>query len=192
MEIKPKTEKELRREIYSLRRDLRTDIKEIKEATKNYSLYPTFAVDKMRELERIMRKKSVSRMNKGELQSIYRKLTHTRQMKTSKLEGVKSVAENLKSNIPNITKLTNEQLKKLWQSYGKLVGELKIFKDYKYEVYTALADVATKTKMSDEELAVRVESLYNKATRGVLDDNEITDKTDKILLRSFDTILRKN
>lgn len=192
MKIERKTKEQLRREIYSLRRGLRADIKEIKTEIGEDGIYPTWAIDQMRPVETLMRKKAVKYMKKGELQSIYRKLTHIRQLKTSKLEGVKSVAEHLKSNIPNITKLSNEQLKKLWASYGKLVGELKILKDYKYDVYTALADVATQAELSDEELAIRVESLYNKATRGVLDDNETTDETDKILLRSFEPILRKN
>ena len=184
-----KDEKELRREIYSLRRELRQDLKKVRELSKEDVLLPKTALKQMAKAEAVMRKKSIKDMPLSQLQSMYRRLRHIRELKSSTYEGATGQVQHLVSIIPNIRNLSKPQLDKLWEAYDKLVGQNLLLKDYKYEVYGAIIDVITKTRISAEELAIRVDELYDKATRGVLDEAEYKDKTTKLLIQSFKPIL---
>lgn len=182
-------EKELRREIYSLRRELRKDLKKVREFSKEDILAPKTALKHMAKAEAIMRKTSVSKMKPPQLNSMYRKLKHIRDLKSSTYEGAVRQVNNLVSIIPKIRNLTKEQLDKMWEAYDKLVGQNLLLKDYKYDVYDGVIDVITKTRISADDLAIRVDEIYDKATRGVLDEKEYKDKTTKLLIQSFKPIL---
>lgn len=185
-------EKELRREIYSLRRELRQDLKKVRALSKDDILLPKTALKQMTKAEAVMRKKAVKYMELPQLQSVYRKLRHIREIKSSTYEGATSQVQHLVSIIPTIRNLSKPQLDKLWEAYDKLVGQNLILKDYKYQVYGSIIDVITNTRISAEELAIRVDELYDKATRGVLDEKDYKDKTTKLLIQSFKPILPKH
>ena len=182
-------EVKLRREIYSLRRELRKDLKQVRKLSKQDILIPKTALKNMAKAESVMRKKSVSKMDLSQLQSVYRKLKHTRELKSSTYEGAKEQVNHLVDIIPKIRDLNRKQLDKLWEAYDKLVGQNLLLKDYKYEVYGGIIDVITNTRISADDLAMRVEELYDKKVRGVLDETEYNDKTTKLLIQSFKPIL---
>lgn len=183
-------EKELRREIYSLRRELRQDLREVRAFAKEEILAPKSALKKMTNVENYMRKKSVSKMNKEELQSTYRKLKYIRELNSSTLEGATRQVEHLGSIIPNINKLSKRQLDKLWSTYEKIVGGNTSLIDYKYDIYGGIVDVISNSNISSDELAIRVEQLYDKVHReGQVDEDDVKDETTKLILRSFKPIL---
>ena len=181
--------KNLRREIYSLRRELREDISEIRAKAKTDILLPTYAIDRMRKVEAYMKKKSVAIMTERELLRTYRKLRHIRDLKTSTLSGAEKVVSNLVSVVPQIRELSDTQIKKLWSAYDKLVEQSRALSGYKYTVVNVLADVISKKRISVDDLASRVEEIYLLATGGDKNAIKRTDKTTKLLIQSFKHLL---
>lgn len=189
MLAKDLNEKELRREIYALRRELRDDIREVRTLAKDDFLIPKTAIRQLEKVNKTMRTKAVSKMDKEELQGVYRKLSHIRELKSSTKLGAQQITQHLERIIPSIRKLTPTQTEKMWVAYDKLVSLTGLEHHLKYEVYGAIADTLTQSRISPEELAIKVEQLYNLARRGKLKPDEYKDKTTKLLLQSFKTIL---
>lgn len=199
-------EKTLRRDIYALRRALRADIsqvkayiKEHKRLTKNiaktedmredYHIIPDVAVRKFKSIEKEMKANPVRYMDKKELLSTYRQLKYIRGLKSSNIEGAVIIAEHFKSIATPLSKLSDEKLEKFWDTYEHLLDISAIYKYMRYEIFTGLADVASKTNLNADELAQAIDNLYDKSVRGELDINEDTDKTTKLLIQSFKPIL---
>ena len=199
-------EKTLRRDVYALRRALRADvaevkayIKERKRLTKNiaktedmredYHIIPDVAVRRLKNLEKEMKANPVKYMTKKELLSTYRQLKYIRGLKTSTLEGSKEVAKHFNSIATSLSKLSDEHLKKFWDTYEHLTDISPLYKHMRYEIFSGLADIVGKTNMTAEELGEAIDKLYDKSVRGELDLNEDTDKTTKLLLQSFKPIL---
>lgn len=179
------SDKELRQEIYKLRRELRVDIGEIKNEIKTDKSIPTYAVDDFRKAEKYMREKSVRSMGRRELVSTYRNLTYIRNLKSSTLEGARDVIDNLET-VKNRIKLmgdVNQPLSNLLEQSSKSTNEKfwDIFKRtfdgradlrerYKYEIWNSIADYMEEGGTNSEEFSSMVEALYDKVL-----DNEYND-----------------
>lgn len=183
--------KELRREIYSLRKIIRSDIRQVKNAAKDNHLIPQSAINQMRKLEQKMRQTAVSKMTGTQLRSTYRGLMHIHGLKSGTLEGATKVAERLQGLLSQAQQLTPQQLRKTWEVYHKLVEQSAIFQKYKYEILEVVPDVVTKTRLSADELAIRIEKLYDQTVRGVVDEKQYKSKTSKMLLQNFGDIFKK-
>ena len=119
------SDKELRQEIYKLRRELRADIGEIKNEIKTDKSIPTYAVNDFKEAEKSMRQKSVRSMGRKDLVSTYRNLTYIRNLKSSTLEGARDVIDSLET-VKNRIKLmgdVNQPLSNLLEQSSKSTTE---------------------------------------------------------------------
>lgn len=179
------SDKELRQEIYKLRRELRVDIGEIKREIKTDKTIPTYAVNDFKEAEKSMRAKSVRSMGRKDLVSTYRNLTYIRNLKSSTLEGARDVIDSLET-VKNRIKLmgdVNQPLSNLLEQSSKSTTEKfwDIFKRtfdgradlrerYKYEIWNSIADYMEQGGTNNEEFSSMVEALYDKVL-----DNEYTD-----------------
>lgn len=183
-----KNDEKIRRDIYALRRPLRSDIKSIRSMIKQNAIIPDIAVRKMANLEKQMRMKSVKRMSGEELVSTLRQLKYIRGLKTSTVEGAKETASHYDDIAPKLKHLSKSQIRKFWDTYEHLTDISPLYKYMKYEIFSGLADVVTKLNLSSEELGEAIDKLYQKSVEGELDD-EPKDKKTRLLLQSFKPIL---
>lgn len=186
MEIDKKYEKNLRRDIYALRRELKYDIRDVREAHKKDFLIPDYAVKHMTDLNRIFRNKSVRAMDYTELLKVYRKMLNIRGLKSSTLEGATNARNSLINAIPKLSELNEKQADKMWSAYERLVEQNAALSQYKYDIYNAIADVALQVKnLSVDDIASKVDEIYILARGGELQQNGRTDKVTKLLIQSF-------
>lgn len=128
-------DKELRREIYALRRALRTDIKEVKDISTVSSTIPTYATSHMTKAEEEMRLKSIRKREGAELLSIYRELKYIRGLKTSTLEGALEVAEKFEPLAKELRTLSEVKRKEFWDIYKKMYEENPLYEKFKYDIF---------------------------------------------------------
>lgn len=153
------SEEELKKEIYKLRRDLRVDIRGVRELKKSSPLSPSYAIDKMAEIEKRMRETPVIRMDKKQLKDTLRDLMYTRNLKSSTVKGIQEaepIMANLKDQLASLSKDIQD---KFWDIYKifyedtKGLGEL-----YKYEIFsTRLIDYVNR----DTSAAVMAKNIKN-------------------------------
>lgn len=159
------TDKELRQEIYKLRRELRADMREIRELLKSERNLPDYALRDFREAEKSMREKSVSKQDRKELQRTYRNLQYIRGLKSSKAQNLNEIYNNLKIHIDKIdTNLKNvdqNTVNKFWDIYKKVFeGASGIRENFKYEIFSTISDFMISGGESPEEFALKIEDLY--------------------------------
>ena len=106
MKLAQLTEKELRKSIYDLRRELRADIKEIRGLAKSDPLIPTYALTYMTDIEKYMRNKAVKYMSFNELKNVYRELTYIRGLESSKVSSAISTGRRFEVLRPNLESLS--------------------------------------------------------------------------------------
>ena len=128
-------DKELRREIYALRRALRTDIKEVRDISKSSPTIPTYAISHLSKAENEMRTKSVKKREGAELLSIYRQLKYTRGLKSSTLEGALETAEKFEPIAEHLKSLSQEKRQEFWDIYGELYKHSSTLERFKYELF---------------------------------------------------------
>lgn len=128
-------DKELRREIYALRRALRIDIKEVKKASKVVTEIPTYAATHLAKAEKEMKAKSVCKREGAELSSIYRELKYIRGLKSSTLEGAIETAEKFEPIAKELKTLSEEKRKEFWDIYKKMYEDNPLYEKFKYEIF---------------------------------------------------------
>lgn len=137
MKATPQEEKILRREIYALRRELRRDISKVKELALNdvSSLTPTYAIDKMKSLEKEMRKYSVRKRSTPELVSLNRQLKYIRNLKTSTPEGALKTKELFQPIRNKLSQMTEDERKEWYKAYDELYNKSLNYEKFKYEIF---------------------------------------------------------
>lgn len=154
-------EKMLRQAIYDLRRELREDIKEVKEYSKT-SFVPLDAVLSMREIEDYMVRKPVKSMDIKDLRKTYKELDYIRGLKSSTLEGAKATGtiymDDLKKRLLELPK--NEQ-EEFWKMYGQVKRDIPISELFKYDIIKTLDDVYIKSGVRDSRgLTQTIEDMF--------------------------------
>ena len=187
------TLKDLRNEIYALRRSLQKDLREVREARKDDELISKRALESYAKATRITKTKSVRDMDKGELQSLRRQLQHIRELKSSTLSGAIEQKTRLIKLVPNITNLSKTQQEKVWSIYSKITEDKIPLKDYKYSLYGAISDLVENTKMSEEALVKNIDTIFDKIyeSDGDIDEDELQSKTEKKVLQYFGRIFKQ-
>lgn len=167
------TDKELRQEIYKLRRELRADMQDIRQALKSERNLPDYALRDFREAEKSMREKSVSKQDRKELQSTYRNLQYIRGLKSSKAENLQDVYNKVTKRIDDVSKINNADLnyflqhadkdvvKMFWDIYkGTFEGASGIRENFKYELFGTIVDYIESGGLNEKYFALVVEALY--------------------------------
>lgn len=183
-------DKELRQEIYKLRRDLREDLREVKEFSKAEVILPTYAVDHFKKAEKSMREKSVRSMDRKELESVYRQLHYIRGLKSSTVQGgLDAIAtlESAKNRVAEIkdenlkymlSKLDRTELDQFWKIYGKVFEGGDLAEQFKYEIWNTIIDYMEGGRFDEGTFAKKISDLYESVqidanTGGFADDAEI-------------------
>lgn len=152
-------DKNLRRDIYALRRALRKDIKEIKELSKDDPLIPTDATSQMKALEKKMRIKAVAKQNTKELLSTYRQLKYIRDLKSSTPSGAIRISETFQPLRERLSRYSKDKQNEFWSIYGGLYKHYSGFEKYKYEIIEYV-DELFGTEYSDDILD-EIRTLYD-------------------------------
>lgn len=131
------SEEELKKEIYKLRRELRVDIRGVRELKKSLPFSPSYATEKMTKLEKKMRETPVIRMDKKQLKDTLRELQYTRSLKSSSVEGIKQ-SESTLENLKQVQTLSKDLQDKFWDIYRVFYEETKGLAElYKYEIFSS-------------------------------------------------------
>lgn len=152
-------DKILRRDIYTLRRALRKDIKEVKELSKDDPLIPTDAISQMREIEKKNKVKSVAKQNTKELLSTYRQLKYIRDLKSSTPSGAIRISETFQPIRERLSRYSKDKQNEFWNIYGDLYKHYSGFEKYKYEIIEYV-DELFDTEYS-EDILNEIRTLYD-------------------------------
>lgn len=164
------TDKELRREIYSLRRTLKEDIKAVREASKLDPTIPRDAVKQYREIDKYMKANPVSKMGLKELKSTYRQLGYIRELKSSTLEGAEKTADTFYPIKEFLDTLSPKLRDTFWDYYGKAYKENPFLENFKYEIMETAKDIMISgEELTSDNFAITLEKMFNLTQRQVGD-----------------------
>jgi hypothetical protein len=135
------TDEELRREIYSLRRTLKEDIRAVREASKLDPTIPRDAINQYKKISKLMKEKSVRSMDTRDLKSTYRQLGYIRGLKSSTLEGAEKTAETFYPIKQFLDVLSPTLRDEFWDYYGKAYKENPFLEKFKYEIMEISKDI---------------------------------------------------
>lgn len=173
--------KEMRQEIYRLRRELRADLKEVRELSRTSSLtIPQDALKHMRDLEKRTTKSkggtAVSHMGERELRNLYRDLEYVRGLKSSTPEGASKSAITWQPVKEFLDSTTEETRDKFWEVYNKLVSNRYLEEKFKYEIFEILRQQTEYGNLSDidesamAQLVSKLDDFYEEFTMYYGDD----------------------
>lgn len=171
-------EKMLRQAIYDLRRELREDIKEVKEYSKT-SFVPLDAVLAMKDIEDYMVRKPVKSMDIKDLRKTYKELDYIRGLRSSTLEGAKSTGtiymDDLKKRLLELSK--NEQ-EEFWKMYAQVKRDIPISELFKYDIIKTLDDVYIQNGVRDSRgLTQTIEDMFKISEKYKYMSGDDTDVT---------------
>ena len=194
------TEKELRTEVYRLRRELRSSVKEVRELSRTSPTIPTYAIDKLKELERSYRKKSVSKMTKPELVSNYRALEYIRGLKSSTASGAIEVGRKFEPFKDELNKLSKSERDLFWDVYQRFYSETRgTAERFKYEVFDtgvltsvvnraragySASDIAGALLHAYRSSAAEYAQRQNEIIRSIFEDGEVDVNNGTVLFSS--------
>lgn len=194
------TEKELRKEIYRLRRELRASVKEVRELSRTSNLIPTYSVSKMRELERRYRSKSVSNMTKAELVSNFRALEYIQGLKSSTVSGALEIAHKFEPFKNELNELPESDRKAFWDAYQRFYNETRgTAERFKYELFdtSVLRTITNRIRNGEtaSDIATTLVNIFNQSSaeyayrqqeiiRGIFEGKGAGENNDVILFSS--------
>lgn len=155
------TMKEIKKEIFRMRRELRSSLKEVRDFSRISYTLPTYALKDMREAEKIMRQKAVSKMTKKELISMYRKLSYIQGLKTSTLSGAIEVSKNFEPLRDRLGVTSPKNREKFWDIYRRFrsvtggTGEKYKYLIFDTEIYDIIIDKLD-TGETGEEITIQL------------------------------------
>lgn len=155
------TDKQLKKEIFKLRKQLRQDIKEVRLLAKTNSLIPTTAIKKMSALEKTMRDTAVSNMTPKQLRNLYRDLRYVRDLKSSTPHGAETTAQRFSPLEAKLKSLSPRTRRAFWEVYSKLYEETNgQIEQFKYALFESdLIDNISSGQSS--KLAIKIEDMFN-------------------------------
>lgn len=163
MKLQELDSKELRKETYKLRRELREDIKAVKELSKTAPFIPQYAVDLYKNVAKTMREKAIKYMTDSEVRNIYRDLKYISSLKSSTPEGAFDTAVKYEKNIGSFVKgLSEDERKEFFKFYDKAYGLLtrQTAELFKYEIFDTMKVIYESKSLTPEEFAEILEEKY--------------------------------
>lgn len=146
---------ELRQYIYDNRRELRKNIKEVRELKKLSPLIPNYALTNMTKLEKRMREKAVKNMNREELITVYRDLNYTLNLKSSTAEGAEFLREHFEPFAEKISSLSESLQNKFWNAFKKVYEDTKGNSEaYKYIIFDSGLIDKIYNNTSEDDIAI--------------------------------------
>ncbi len=160
----------LRKRIYSLRKELRSDIEAIQTHINEGVWLPTYAIDKFASVSEKMPQKSVYSMDRKELLSTFRALQYVRGLKASTVKGAYESMESIEPIKSMVKGLSPKMQNKFWRIYGRIYDESGgLAERFKYELIQSASEyVFGGGKMQDEELDYFIEQIMREYRRSVM------------------------
>lgn len=176
------TDKEIRKEIYDLRRELRADISEVNRLRNTSdSAIPTYATDRMKVLEREMREKSVKNMSRNELENVYRDLKYVRGLKSSTVEGAIKTGRTIEPLKEKLKTLSPDLQKNFWAIYSKLYGDTATEIDrFKYVIFESDLVDSIYQGMDVDDFTNTIEKLFREYLEIYETDGGIRREAEKL------------
>lgn len=134
MDINQLSDKALRHEIYAVRRELREDLKQVREIAKNQPHFPRYSLQHMSKLEKQMRDVAVRDMSTTQLRTLYRDLNYIKSLKSSSVKGVTSMSFALEPIKEDLKTFSKTKQKEFWDMYGRLYQVYSESSRFKYEI----------------------------------------------------------
>lgn len=130
------TDKEIRKEIYKLRRELKKEAKDLINLAEVDKLIPLTAVEQLNQFEEELRKgKSVKRQDTKELRKTLRQIRYINNLESSHVDGAIKGGRRFEPIRQTVEQLNEEQKKEFWQVYKDLYKEGPIYERFRYEIY---------------------------------------------------------
>lgn len=157
-------DKEMRKEIYKLRRELKAEAKQIKELAKTDKLIPLTGTDQLKQFEKELRKgKSVRRQDTKELRKSLRQIRYINDLETSHVDGAIKGGRRFEPIRKTVEQLNEEQKKEFWQTYKELYREGPIYERFRYELYEIMDREWNKFDgLSPEQLVTAIKDLRDR------------------------------
>lgn len=184
------TPKELRKEIYSLRRQLRTNLKGVRELQKFSPLVPRYATNKMKELEKQMRQTSVRKMEEKELRNLYRDLNYISGLKSSTPAGAMETAERFEPLRQRLNNFSESLRDKFWRIYGKIYESSNGTIDkFKYTIFESDLIDEISSATDEDELVQRIIEEYDE-TYKELSKNASDNERQQLFTQKLSTLFK--
>lgn len=128
------TEEEMRKEIRRVLRQVGRNVKEIEAAASVSSFIPTYAVEKVKQFRKDIRKLSIKRATGRTLRNYYRDINYIAGLKSATLEGAQEMSWTWQPIKAQLDEMTEEQKKKFWNIWDKAYSENALLEHFKYEI----------------------------------------------------------
>lgn len=186
-----KSDKELRKDINELRKELREDIRGVENYIKSLQpseFMPKVAVNKFHELDKTIKEKGISNMSTEELKTVYRDLEYIRTLKTSTVEGAiksKQLWQPIEEKLANFGK---REKRRFFKAYDKLYEEIPVVMQFKYQLFDIASSKAK--EMTQKELINHMKQYlgFNESTQTL----EILQKPKEIAKESEGLVVQYN
>lgn len=174
-----KSDKELRKDINDLRKELREDIKGVENYIKSLQpseFMPKVAVNKFHELDKTIKEKGISNMSTEELKTVYRDLEYIRTLKTSTVEGAIKSKQLWQPIEEKLSTFGKREKRRFFKAYDKLYEEIPVVMQFKYQLFDIASENAK--EMTQAELIKYMKTFlgFNEATSTL----EILEKPNEI------------
>lgn len=150
MKSSPDDVRELKRQLKTLLEDLQTNIAEIGKHTDSASQY---AVNKYKEIEKILPKNVLKMRDLKKIKSLYRDVKYISQLKTANLQGAEESYNLFEPVKQRLNLFSKDQVKsEFWDKFDQLYSETPMFEQYKYEVFDIISESMVKGVPTDKIL----------------------------------------
>lgn len=177
--------KTIRKQIYAIERELRSEFTQIKEENKEREKngeipLPTYALD-LYEKMLFKRKKaetSIADMDYDTLKSQMRQLNYIKNLTSSSYQGAKDVSDTLEPLKDVLKHMSKSNRDRFWDSYQRLIENRGIEQKFKYEIWDTYREQILKAKRGHkridiEDIEQKIINLWFETTKNSAD---ITDE----------------
>lgn len=165
--------KELKRQLKITIEDLRKRLQQIEERQDGAS---QFAVNKFKELEKMLPKDVLKMRDISKIKTLYRDVKYISNLKTSTIKGAENAQNILDPAIERVRQYGGKEAETMmWAAYEKLAGETNLFERFKYEIIDLISETQVAGKNTIDVLN-DIYSMFNKTVRKLEVEERYTDE----------------
>lgn len=163
-------EKELRKDIYKNLRELRKNISEVRKLSKEDYMIPTDAMERMTQLNKKLKGKSIKSQSLKELHETNRQIKYIKGLKSSTPYGATETAQKFQPIREHLKSFSQDKRDEWWDIYGELYKHTATMDRYKYEIFDYI-DKKFQSAQPPDNILGDIINAYKKSQFG--DGNEI-------------------
>lgn len=162
------SEKEMRKEISRLKKNISRRIDRIEKRKDSLS---QFAVQKYKNIKNL---NNLKNLNAKEVRVLYRDLKYVNNLKSATVSGALDVKQNFEEISNKVSNLSQEKQQEFWDTYQKALEESPLYEKYKYEVFENIIDSMMEGQDSEEIINNIIEA-YERTSLSLGDDYDEED-----------------